>query len=173
MSQSTLINPIESSKRLSSLLLSFLLSVLVVVSLPATAADPKWLQHKTDSSHDITVYRSESCGCCKGWIDHLRQHNFVVNDVTVDDVSPYKKKYGVPEQGSSCHTAVVDGKVIEGHVPAQDIKSLLASESDIRLLTVPGMPSGGPGMDWDGARKDAFKVYAVSDEDNVSVYRQY
>ncbi|MEH6650774.1 MAG: DUF411 domain-containing protein [Motiliproteus sp.] len=169
MSQSLLMNSVQSSKFLPLLLLS----LLVAVSIPATAADPKWLQNKTDSSHDITVYRSESCGCCKGWIDHLRQHNFVVNDVTVDDVSPYKKKYGVPEQGASCHTAVIDGKVIEGHVPAQDIKSLLASDSDIRLLTVPGMPSGGPGMDGEGARKDPFKVYAVSGEDKVSVYRQY
>ncbi len=150
-----------------------LLATLAALPVTASAADPKWLENKSDSRHQITVYRSESCGCCKGWNDHLRDHNFVVNDVVVDDVTPYKQKYGVPEQGASCHTAVVDGKVIEGHVPAQDIKTLLAADSDIRLLTVPGMPSGGPGMDWDGARKDAFKVYAVSDSGAVSVFREY
>ncbi len=161
-------------KNMNHIMAAGLLMALATAPISASAADPKWLQGKTDSSHNITVYRSESCGCCKGWIDHLRDHNFVVNDVTVDDVQPYKDKHGVSAQGASCHTAVIDGKVIEGHVPAQDIKALLAAgDSDIRLLTVPGMPSGGPGMDWDGARKDAFKVYAVSESEQVSVYRSY
>lgn len=159
---------------IKKIIVASLLTVLATAPLTASAGDPKWLEGKTDSSHNITVYRSESCGCCKGWIDHLREHNFVVEDVAVDDVQPYKQEHGVPAQGASCHTAVIDGKVIEGHVPAQDIKALLAAnDSDIRLLTVPGMPSGGPGMDWDGARKDAFKVYAVSSTDEVSVYRSY
>ena len=139
----------------------------------ARAADPVWLNERTDSQHDITVYRAESCGCCKGWIEHLEAHNFKVEDVVVSDVQPFKDKYGVPAQGASCHTAVIDGRVIEGHVPAQDIKTLLAANSDIRLLTVPGMPSGGPGMDWDGARKDAFKVYALDSDDKVTVYKEY
>lgn len=137
------------------------------------AANPVWLEGKSDTQYQITVYRSASCGCCKGWNDHLLAHNFRVEDVVVDDVEPYKKKFGVPPQGASCHTAVVNGKVIEGHVPAQDIKALLGSVSDVRMLAVPGMPSGGPGMDWDGARQDAFKVYAVSEDGSVGVFNEY
>ncbi|WP_242521589.1 DUF411 domain-containing protein [Motiliproteus sp. SC1-56] len=147
--------------------------IMAVGAASAGAADPVWLEGRTDRQYDITVYRAESCGCCKGWIEHLEAHNFRVEDVVVEDVDPYKEKHGVPPQGASCHTAVVDGKVIEGHVPAQDIKALLASESDIRLLTVPGMPSGGPGMDWEGARKDAFKVYALSEDGEVSLFKEY
>ena len=79
----------------------------------------------------------------------------------------------VPPRAASCHTAVVDGVVIEGHVPAQDIKRLLSSEHDIRLLTVPAMPSGTPGMDSPGAPKQAFKVFSIDRDDQVGVYNQY
>ncbi len=154
-------------------LVPLLLALAMGSSATAVAADPVWLEGRTDKNYEITVYRSASCGCCKGWISHLKDHNFTVRDVVVDDVSPFKEKLGVPPQGASCHTAEVNGKVIEGHVPARDIKTLLSSDSDIRLLTVPGMPSGGPGMDMEGARKDAFKVYAVSENDKVSVFNEY
>ena len=139
----------------------------------AFAGDEFWRQGITDDSYQITVYRSESCGCCKGWIEHLEEHNFEVNDFTVENVNPYKENLKVPPQAASCHTAVVNGIVIEGHVPAQDIKRLLASEHNIRLLTVPAMPSGTPGMDMPGAPKQPFKVYAISNDDQVSVYNSY
>ena len=144
-----------------------------VIALPAWAGNPVWLQGKTDERHQITVYRSASCGCCKGWIDHLRDHNFDVTDVTVDDVNKFKMQFNVPTQGASCHTAVVDGITIEGHVPAQDIKRLLADRGNIRLLTVPAMPSGTPGMDTPGAPKDSFRVYSISQDDQVDVYQTY
>ena len=147
--------------------------ILGVIALPAWAGNPVWLEGKTDEQHQITVYRSASCGCCKGWIDHLREHNFDVTDVTVDDVNKFKLKFNVPTQGASCHTAVVDGITIEGHVPAQDIKRLLADRGDIRLLTVPAMPSGTPGMDTPGAPKDSFRVYSISEDDQVGVFRTY
>ncbi|MEH6626354.1 MAG: DUF411 domain-containing protein [Motiliproteus sp.] len=145
-----------------------------LVYLPATqAADPVWLEDRTEQSYEITVYHSPSCGCCKGWVDHLKEHNFKVKDVLTDDVNSHKVRLGVPQNAASCHTAVINGKVIEGHVPAQDIKAMLASSNDIRLLAVPGMPSGGPGMDYDGAPKDAFKVYAQSDSGKVTVFKEY
>jgi len=146
---------------------------LLTLSATALAENPVWLQDKTEQSYPITVYHSESCGCCKGWIEHLQAHNFVVNSVTTDDLDPIKQRLGVPSEGASCHTAEVNGKVIEGHVPAQDIKALLAADSDIRLLTVPGMPQGGPGMDYDGAGKDPFRVWAITDSNQVGVYREY
>ena len=153
-------------KYVAVLLLSLMLS-------PAFAADEFWRQDMTDERHQITVYRSETCGCCKGWIAHLKEHNFDVKDVTVPNVDPYKMELGVPPQAASCHTAVVDGVVIEGHVPAQDIKRLLSSEHDQRLLAVPSMPSGTPGMDVPGSPKQDFKVFAISNDDQVSVYNTY
>lgn len=137
------------------------------------AADKFWQQGITDERHEITVYRSATCGCCKDWIAHLEEHNFDVKDVTVEDVNSYKLKLNVPTNAASCHTAVVDGVVIEGHVPAQDIKRLLKSDHNTRLLTVPAMPSGTPGMDTPGAPKHDFKVYSVSNDDQVGVVNSY
>ena len=152
---------------------SIVVTLALLLAGPASAADPVWLEGKTADSHEITVYRSASCGCCKGWIDHLEAHNFIVKDVTVDDVNRFKQQFDVPTQAASCHTAVVDGLVIEGHVPAQDIKRLLADPGDIRLLTVPAMPSGTPGMDMPGAPKDPFRVYSISNQDQVGVFNTY
>jgi hypothetical protein len=139
----------------------------------AWAADPFWLEGRTDDRYEITVYRSATCGCCKGWIEHLRAHDFSVKDVTVDDVNKFKLQFDVPAQAASCHTAVVNGLVVEGHVPAQDIKRALAEQSDIRLLAVPAMPSGSPGMDTPGAPKQDFNVYSVDRDNNAKIYRSY
>ena len=147
--------------------------LMCLLALPLWASNPVWLEGKTDDRHEITVYRSASCGCCKGWIQHLEAHDFVVKDVAVDDVNKFKQQFNVPAQAASCHTAMVDGVVIEGHVPAQDIKRLLTDKQDVRLLTVPAMPSGSPGMDFDGALNDTFRVYAISRDDRVDVFQTY
>jgi len=139
----------------------------------AWAGDVYWQRGMTDARHEITVYRSATCGCCKGWVAHLREHNFDVTDITVEDLAPYKTRYRVPPRAASCHTAVVDGVVIEGHVPAQDIKRLLSSEHDVRLLTVPAMPSGTPGMDTPGSPKHDFKVYAITRDERIDVFSAY
>ncbi len=147
--------------------------LFTLISFNVLSADPYWKQGITEDRHEIIVYRSETCGCCKGWISHLNDHNFDVKDIRVKSVNFYKQNLGVPNEVASCHTAVVDGVVIEGHVPAQDIKTLLANKGDTRLLTVPAMPSGTPGMDTPGAPKHDFKVYAISNDNNVSVYKGY
>jgi hypothetical protein len=149
------------------------LFLLVFFSPYTLAENTFWQQGKTDKAYDITVYRSASCGCCKGWIAHLKDHHFVVNDITVDDVQAYKTQHGIPPQAASCHTAVVNDVVIEGHVPAQDIKRLLAQKTDTRILTVPSMPSGTPGMDSPGAPKDNFRVYSISHTDKVGIFKHY
>ncbi len=147
--------------------------LLAIISFNAFSADPYWKKGKTNDQHEIIVYSSETCGCCKGWISHLKDHNFQVKDIKVKTVSPYKQILGVPQDAASCHTAVVDGLVIEGHVPAQDIKRLLANKGDTRILTVPAMPSGTPGMDTQGAPKNDFNVYAISNDNSISVYKSY
>ena len=147
--------------------------LMCLLAFPLLASNPVWLEGKTDDRHEITVYRSATCGCCKGWIKHLEEHNFAVKDVTVDDVNTFKQQFKVPAEAASCPTAMVDGVVIKGLVPAQDIKRLLADKRDVRLLAGPAMPSGSPGMDFDGATKDAFRVYSVSKDDRVDVFQTY
>lgn len=151
----------------------WLAALMIGLTPSVQAGDPVWAEHKTEQRFDITVYRSESCGCCKAWIEHLEAHHFTVNDQVTENLAFHKQRLGVPQPAASCHTAVVNGKVIEGHVPAQDIKRLLSRDSSIRLLTVPGMPSGSPGMDMPGARKEAFAVYSVDEQAGVDIFNAY
>ena len=154
--------------------MKYMVGLLLTLFLsPSFAADEFWKQGITEDRLQITVYRNASCGCCKGWIAHLEEHNFDVEDVTVEDVNQYKEKLNVPPNAASCHTAIVNGVAIEGHVPAQDIKRLLAGDHNIRLLAVPGMPSGSPGMDMPGAPKHAFTVFSVSSDDQVGKFNTY
>lgn len=121
---------------------------------------------------DIVVYRSPTCGCCSKWLDHLKKHQFNVEDIVTDDVASIKKKHGVPDNLASCHTAIVDGYVIEGHVPAADIKSLLKMKPKVIGLSVPGMVSGSPGMEM-GGRKDPFQVVSFDKEGKTQIYNNY
>ena len=121
---------------------------------------------------DITVYRSPSCGCCSGWIKHLQEHQFNVIDIKTNNMNKLKQKYGIPDKLASCHTAIIDGYVIEGHVPATDIKQLLSQKPDIVGLTVPEMPVGTPGMEM-GKRKDPFSVLAFDKDGKTTVFKQY
>lgn len=123
-------------------------------------------------SREITVYRSPSCGCCGGWIEHLEHHGFKVTDIKTDNLTSIKQSYGVPQRMASCHTAIIDDYLIEGHVPADDIKRLLRDKPPVAGLAVPQMPVGGPGME-QGMRKDPFDVYQFSGNDDYSVYQAY
>ena len=118
----------------------------------------------------MTVYKSPTCGCCKAWVDHVRAAGYEVKAIDVDDVTPYKKKYGVPLDLSSCHTAVVGGYAIEGHVPADLIDRLLREKpKNAKALAVPGMPVGSPGMEV-GGRKDAYNVMLIDRNGKATVY---
>lgn len=119
----------------------------------------------------VTVYKSASCGCCKDWIRHLKANGFAVDAYNVEDLAEVKRQNGVSPQLGSCHTARVGGYVVEGHVPAQDIKRLLAEKPAVAGLAVPGMPAGSPGMD--GRRKDPYNVYAFNRDGSTSVYARY
>ncbi len=95
----------------------------------------------------VQVYKSATCGCCSKWVEHLRAAGFTVEATNVADINLYKQKHGVPPQLASCHTALVDGYVIEGHVPADDVIKLLRERPEIMGIAVPGMPMGSPGME--------------------------
>lgn len=123
-------------------------------------------------SMEMTVYRDPSCRCCGGWIDHLAEQGFQPTEVSRSDVEVLKQQYHVPENLTSCHTAIVQGYVIEGHVPAQDIRHLLAERPEVAGITVPGMPVGTPGME-DGDRRDSFTVFSFDEQGNVAPFSQY
>lgn len=104
----------------------------------------------------IKVYLSPACGCCKGWIAHLEKSGFTPAVAEVADVAPQKKALGVPETAWSCHTAVIGGYFIEGHVPASDVRRLLAEKPRALGLAIPGMPVGSPGMEVMGQAADRY-----------------
>jgi hypothetical protein len=119
----------------------------------------------------ILVYKSPTCGCCSAWIDHLRDAGFVVRHRNIEDVAAIKGRHGVPRQMWSCHTAIVGDYVVEGHVPAEDIRRLLEQAPQITGLAVPGMPAGSPGMEVDGYR-EAFNVWAFGGE-SLEAFARY
>jgi hypothetical protein len=106
----------------------------------------------------ITVTKDPSCGCCGSWVDHLKADGFAVEVAETAAVNRVKAKLGVPSELASCHTAEVEGYVIEGHVPAIAIRRLLAEKPNARGLAVPGMPIGSPGMEIDGTPPETYDV---------------
>ena len=100
----------------------------------------------TNKPH-LVVYKSPTCGCCVKWVEHVNAAGFTSETTNLPDVSPIKARYGVPAQLASCHTSLVGGYVIEGHVPAEDIRRLLRERPAVVGLAAPGMPAGSPGMD--------------------------
>lgn len=120
----------------------------------------------------MTVYRSPNCGCCGGWIEHAQKHGFKVKDIKTEDLAALKQKYKLPTELASCHTTIIDGYVMEGHIPADDIKRFLSAKPELAGLTVPGMPIGTPGME---ARniKQPFQVLAFNDQGEVEVFKEY
>lgn len=117
----------------------------------------------------IRVYRSPSCGCCGGWVDHLRARGFEVAVEMMDDVTPVAERLGVPERLRSCHTGETAGYFVEGHVPAADVERLLRERPDARGIAVPGMPIGSPGMEM-GQRRESFRTLLVDRSGGVSVF---
>ncbi len=119
----------------------------------------------------MTVYKSPWCGCCTAWIKHMQDNGFSVAVREQEDLSGVKSLYGVPEPLHSCHTAEIDGYVIEGHVPAEDVLRLLSERPDARGLAVPGMPIGSPGME-QGDEKEPYPVVLFGDE-GMFVYARH
>lgn len=119
----------------------------------------------------IEVYKSESCGCCSEWVKHLESNGFQVKAQNVANPSDYREKFGIPQELGSCHTSVVQGYALEGHVPAAEIKRLLAEKPKAKGLAVPAMPLGSPGME--GPRKDPYDVLLVQGNGRYTVYKHY
>lgn len=158
-----------------SYLIIFLLFLLTSVSFPADAVTRSLWDKETEiypGPLKIIVYRSPSCNCCEGWMKHLTKHGFQIQEVKAEDMEVIKQKYNLPAKLASCHTAIINGYVIEGHVPADDIKRFLKQKPNLLGLSVPEMPIGTPGMDT-GNQKEPFEVVSFSKTGTSTTFRQY
>jgi len=117
---------------------------------------------------DVTVYKSATCGCCNGWIKHMEANGFKVKAQNVSDLDAIKRRYGVTPNLASCHTAIIDGYVVEGHVPASDVKRLLRERPKVKGITAPGMPQSAPGMD--APYKQPYQTLTFDDAGRVQVF---
>lgn len=121
---------------------------------------------------EMTVYCSPNCGCCGVWVEHAQKHGFEVKEIKTEEIEALKEKYNVPPELASCHTTIIDGYVMEGHIPADDIKRFLKEKSEMAGLAVPGMPLGTPGMEA-GETKQPFQVLAFDGQGKVEVFKEY
>jgi len=120
---------------------------------------------------EVMVYKDPNCGCCNAWVDHMKANGFQVQVEDTRDVNSIKQANGLTRELASCHTAFVDGYVIEGHVPAADVKRLLAERPQIIGLAVPGMPMGSPGME--GPTKQPYNVVTFSKGGETEVFSRH
>jgi len=141
----------------------FALTLTTGAATPSNDAAPKHTK--------ITVYKDPSCGCCKSWIEHLKKHGYAVDAKDTPDMAEVKRTLGVPHALTACHTAVVNGYLIEGHVPATDIARLLKERPKVAGLAVPGMPAGSPGME--GARQQHYQVLSFDRNGKTRVFASY
>jgi hypothetical protein len=123
------------------------------------------------SAPAVAVFKSATCGCCAKWVEHLKANGFAPTATNVEDLDAVKARYKVPAALQSCHTALVGGYVIEGHVPASDIKRLLKERPAIIGLAAPGMPAGSPGME--GPAPQKYNVMSFDKQGNTRVYASH
>ena len=121
----------------------------------------------------MVVHKTATCGCCKLWVEHMQAAGFPVDVRDVADLSPIKEDVGVPPGKGSCHTAQVGGYFIEGHVPADDIKRLLAEQTDALGLALPGMPAGSPAMEMPDGRTEPYTVELVHADGTTSPFSDH
>lgn len=144
------------------------LTMALGLAVSLTAGQAAWAED------DLTmkVYKSPTCGCCGDWVDHMEENGFEVDVTDTDDMNQIKSDAGLSPQLSSCHTAFVGDYVIEGHVPAADVRRLLEEQPDAHGLSVPGMPMGSPGMEI-GDRKDHYQVLLFNEAGQTKVFAEH
>ncbi|NMM77480.1 Twin-arginine translocation pathway signal [Acidovorax sp. SRB_14] len=142
--------------------------------LAAALAAPRLVRAATGTSTAVEVWKDPSCGCCKDWVEHMQANGF---KVTVHDTgnNAVRSRLGLPQKLGSCHTALVGGYLLEGHVPASDVRALLQQKPKALGLAVPGMPVGSPGMDGAvyGNRRDPYDVLLVARDGSTRVFKSY
>ncbi len=150
----------------------------------SNAADTTKETSQTNSAHvaesaavqmkpEVVMYKPPTCNCCTGWAEHLQRAGFKVVIHKRDDMQAIKAEHGVTRKLASCHTAIVDGYVIEGHVPAADVERLLKERPDIVGLTAPGMPQKAPGMQSPGLPPRGYEVLAFNKSGTTTLFHRY
>ena len=119
----------------------------------------------------VDMYENPSCPCCKNWAAYMRENGYKVNVHNVDDIDASRRKLGMPQKYGSCHTAVIGGYLVEGHVPVSDIQKLLTEKPKAIGLAVPGMVTGSPGME--GANPQHYSTLLVRPDGSASVYANH
>jgi len=142
------------------------LTSFAVILLACNASQPV-------SAAEMTMYKDPNCGCCGAWATHLQNKGFTVTQKLSNDMDQVKATHGVPAELASCHTAIIDGYIIEGHVPAADIKRLLKERPPIAGLTAPGMPMRSPGMQAEGLPPQGYDVLSFDKQGHSKVYKSY
>ena len=123
-------------------------------------------------ARQITAYRSPTCGCCGEWVKHMQAQGFQVEDNIVENMDGVKREHNVPEDLASCHTVIANGYVIEGHIPAADVKRLLMEKPDVLGIAVPGMPLGSPGME-SGNIKEPYTVFTFDQAGQTTAFVEH
>jgi hypothetical protein len=145
-------------------------------SAPAPSPAPQPSPTGMSTVAFIEVWKTPTCGCCKMWVEHLEKEGFLVKANDVPQTAPIRTKLRIPDDMGSCHTGLIAGFAIEGHVPASEIKRLLAEPESLRQqvigLSVPGMPIGSPGMEM-GTKRDKYDVMLVLKSGSHRVYQSY
>jgi len=126
-----------------------------------------------EAKPEVVMYKSPTCECCTGWAEHLRQAGFHVVENKREDMTAVKSEYGVPDKLASCHTALIAGYIIEGHVPATDVERLLKERPNVAGLTAPGMPMKSPGMQAAGQKPRGYDVLSFTKDGQTKVFRHY
>ena len=159
-----------------------MLKTLLAVSMALGAAAAASVSRSTPAPDDapaaptlMQVYKSPTCGCCKAWIDKMKGAGFDVRVTDLDDAAlqAEKARRGVTQNLASCHTAIVNGYVVEGHVPAADINRLLREKPAVAGIAAPGMPRGSPGMEVPGGARDPYNVIAFTRAGKSTVFARH
>ncbi|NMG73804.1 DUF411 domain-containing protein [Aromatoleum diolicum] len=143
------------------------LALIATLALAAAFAAPAF-----SAGDEVVMYKDPNCGCCGKWAEHMRAAGFKVKEVKSTEMSTVKREAGVPQALGSCHTAKVGGYVVEGHVPAADVKRLLAEKPKVAGISAPGMPQGSPGMEGPYPA-DRYEVVSFSGDGKTRVFASH
>jgi hypothetical protein len=148
-------------------------AVIAVVVAAAAAFGIVAAQQQRPSAPLLEVFKTPTCGCCSQWVEHMRSNGFTVRTTDLNDLSEIKRSRGVPDQVQSCHTGVVNGYVVEGHVPANDVHRLLKEKPAVAGIAVGGMPVGSPGMEVPGTKGQPFNVMSFDKSGAIRVFAKH
>ena len=152
--------------------IAVVLAGILAAAAPARAGELQQRRGAPAAKPSISVWKTATCGCCGLWVEHMRQSGFEAAVVDVPDLEPIKQKLGVPPNLASCHTALVNGFIVEGHIPADAVRRLLKERPAGAGIAGPGMPIGSPGMEVPGGHKQPYAIVAFDKQGKQSIFER-